>query len=177
MEEEGCFVEPSRQWFAEQRRLNDRYESLEEIAGKIVTIDDVDLSSNADASSDRRQPTAAEFMAHITVEVTTHMDLAAESRTRPRGKARPDASEFVPDEFDVPGHREASGLVERDGDGQPDVADVDPETDLGKPNTYVYELEDNAVQEVALHEGIGVAPAMKRYRDGFLAGFAATGRC
>ena len=28
VDEEGCFVKPWRQWFAEQRRLNDRYESL-----------------------------------------------------------------------------------------------------------------------------------------------------
>ena len=63
-------------------------------------------------------------------------------------------------------------MVEPDEDGKGDLPDADPEVNPGKPSRYVYELEEGAVQEVALHECIGVAPAMKRYRDGFLAGFA-----
>ena len=73
-------------------------------------------------------------MAHITVEVATHLDLAAESRTRPRGKARPDADEFVPDEYNVPGNRDSSGLVMPDEEGA-DGKDVDGDADghVGKP--------------------------------------------
>ena len=169
----GGFIGPWKRWFAEQRRLNDQYEKLEEGAGRIFTIEDVAVCKDSGACPGRRQPTAAEFMAHITVEVATHLDLAAESRTRPRGKARPDADEFVPDEYNVPGNRESSGLVvpDEEGAGEKDV-DVDADGDVGKPTRYMYELEDGAVQEVAFHEGIGVAPATKRYRDAFLTGFA-----
>ena len=54
-----------------------------------------------DAGIDGRiQTSPAEFMTNLTVEASTNLDLAAESRSRPRGATRPDASDFkVPDEF------------------------------------------------------------------------------
>ena len=163
----GCFVGPWKAWFAEQLTLNDNYEKKEVGVGKIFTIADVACSENADA----RQPTAAEFMAHITVAVATNLDLGAEARTRPRGKTRPDASEFVPDEFDVPGRRENFGNAEKADGGEDDDAPlVEPE--LGKPSRYLYEVEERILQRVAFHDETGVAPSMKEYRDEFLAGFA-----
>ena len=75
--------------------LSDRFDVLQTRAGKFFDLDDIDISLSADAPlGDRRQPSASEFMAYITVETATNMDLGAESKSRPKQSSRPDADQF-----------------------------------------------------------------------------------
>ena len=86
----GDYVEPWLAWFAQQRCLAERYRALEAKVRKVFTIEDIDpcvpYMEHPDAfpslhEHGRLQPSAAEFMAHITVEVATNMDLGAHART------------------------------------------------------------------------------------------------
>ena len=111
-------------------------------------------------------------MAHITVEVATHLDLAAKAKAGPQCKKRPDASEFVKDDgIEVPPHRiRAEGCVEDDdtmpaGPGADAVGADEP---LARPKKYLYEVSEAEVDKVAMHELIGVASSLRHYRDHFL---------
>ena len=76
---------------------------------------DVKLPYFGDADvRERKQPSAAECMASLTLEISTNLDLAAEARSRPRGDARPDAKEFVRDEDAVPGNPAPAGAEPED---------------------------------------------------------------
>ena len=81
-------------WFARQRCLAERYRALEAKVGKLFTIEDIDpcvgCMEHPDALPSLHehgwlQPSAAEFMANVTVEVATNMDLGAEARAGRRG--------------------------------------------------------------------------------------------
>ena len=97
----GSFVGPWLAWFQRQQVLASRFHALQSKAGKLFTIEDVDLSGGeledtADAQGgsshhERIQPTTAEFMANITVDVVTNLELAAEARAGMRVSLRPDA--------------------------------------------------------------------------------------
>ena len=137
VDDTGSFVKPWQHWFQVQRRLADNYDTLEKRAGKLFTIADVDVRARylSDPGIDGRvQPSAAEFMAHITVEVSTNLDLAAEARSRPRGATRPDASDFrILDEIDVAGDRMVYGFDPEEEapagpGGEPEIQSAEFET-------------------------------------------------
>ena len=143
-------------------------------------ISDIDVAAgymSDPQQSSRLRPSPAEFFAKITVDVVTNLDLAAESRARPRGRTRPDASEFVVDEHDVPNSRRAAEGAEAE-DGAPagdGCAGQDPELqaeEYGKRTEPLYPIPDADVQRVSFYTEIGVAPRTRAYRDSFLAGFA-----
>jgi hypothetical protein len=84
-------------WFGQQRLLADRFDALQRKAGRIFTLEDIDVNLGFDAAAaEREQPSAAEFMAYITVEVATNMDQGAEAKSRPRQPTRPDAKQYAP---------------------------------------------------------------------------------
>ena len=86
VDEDGKFERPWLTWFDVQRKLARRYEELEKQSGKIFTVHDVDMTVTyfedvaCDSGPGRSQPSAAELMAAISVEVATNMDLNAEAR-------------------------------------------------------------------------------------------------
>eukprot|EP00973_Karenia_brevis_P006225 848030-Karenia_brevis.AAC.1 len=90
----GSFLGPWKHWYQLQRTLADRFHQLQGQAGKLFTIEDIDTSVHGYSSdpllSGRQQPSAAEFVARWVVEVLTHMDMTAESRSRARQPCRPD---------------------------------------------------------------------------------------
>ena len=74
----------------------------------------------------------------------------------------------------VPGSKGAAGSDVECEEGAPagNSRGNDDDNDMqGKPAKYLYEVQDNDVERVALHEEIGVAPLMRPYRDGFLGNF------
>ena len=90
--------EPAWQkWWAQQVALSRQYEECERKLGKWFTIEDIDLQRGPEGRPGHfsSRPSAAEFMAHWTVQVATNMDVEAEARGRPRGKFRPDSEAFL----------------------------------------------------------------------------------
>ena len=113
----GHFASEWAEWYGRQRLLAGRFEGLQGRAGKLFTIADVDVCAgymSDPVEAGRQRPSAAEFMAHLTVRVATNMDIAAEARGGARQPMRPDPRDFLGAEADVPGTR-GSGGAERDG--------------------------------------------------------------
>ena len=114
----GSFVREWEGWYRRQRMLAWRYETLQERAGKLFSVADIDVGVSVGddpSATGRRRPSAAEFMAHLTVRVATHLDIAAEARGGQRGAVRPDPSDFsVAGEFDVSGAHGSGGGVEEE---------------------------------------------------------------
>ena len=129
----GDFVEPWLAWLAQQRCMAERYRALEAKVGKMFTIADIDCSVGYMEHPDlhpflheqgRLQPSAAEFMANITIEVATNLDLGAEARAGRRVGARPDADMFLSERTAFgaecgPDGEDDFGQEGGDDDGQP----------------------------------------------------------
>ena len=177
----GDFVEPWLAWFAQQRCMADRYKALEAKVGKVFTIEDIDRSvaymENPEldprfVEGGRLQPSAAEFMANITVEVATNMDLGAEARAGRRVGARPDASMFVTEE----GFLEAGGGVD-DGHEGDDEEESDPRAVGRRVVGKLYEsrlpVAPADVLRVACCEEHAPAPVMAEYLKSFQEGMGA----
>ena len=80
---------------------------------------------NSAPSADREQPSAAEFMAYITVQVCTNIELAAQARSGTKVPVRPDpvdydisAKDTMEDEAGPPGGTGASRDFDVDDAGQ-----------------------------------------------------------
>ena len=117
VDERGYFQGPWEQWFKLQRIMADRFYKLQDAAGKLFTLADIDvdaLQMQDPCSHGRVRPSAAEFVAKIVVEVVTNMDMDAEAKSRPRQPTRPDAKDYDRDEVndvDVGLRRDAEGAV------------------------------------------------------------------
>ena len=173
VDEDGKFERPWLTWFDVQRKLARRYEELEKRSGKIFTVHDVDMTVTyfedvaCDSGSDRSQPSAAEFMAAISVEVATNMDLNAEARAG-RQPGRPEASEFEPSSLKPEGQDlEEEERVPAGGDGpeyQRDVG-VDGRLDqeLGKSKKPLYAFAQEDYRRIAFLEEVATNAAMSKY--------------
>ena len=66
--------------------LSDQYVKLQLREGKEFVLEDIDVTLTVDApfTLERRQPTACEFMAYITVTVVTNIEMAADARVSGR---------------------------------------------------------------------------------------------
>ena len=86
-------------WWARQRELASQYEVLTSRTGIRFCLEDIDINVSAEEDLDgaRLQPSAAEFMAYITVDVVTNIELEAASRSVERSQARPTSDGFSPD--------------------------------------------------------------------------------
>jgi hypothetical protein len=162
---EGYFQHFWLSWYEKQRVLAKRYEQLMEKAQKVFVLEDVDVSVPYMASVEgRSQPSSAEFMAHITVEVASNMELQACARAMRPISGRPKSSEFEdPEQRFVAEAGPPGGQAEYEFDGMP--ATLVPE--LGKNVRPAYLLHREEVKQVAFHEELHAAPNMKRYHEVF----------
>jgi len=161
----GDFQHTWLMWYAKQQLLAQRCEFLMDKAEKVFVLEDVDVSVPYLACVEgRSQPSSAEFMAHITVEVASNMELQACARAMRGISGRPKSSEF-----EDPEHRFASvagapgGRDEYEFDGMP--SKLAPE--LGKKVRPEYLLHREEVMQVAFHEELHAAPNMKVYHEMF----------
>ena len=95
---DGSFVQPWQQWFATQRQLAARCQELQERAGKVFTLQDVDMSIpylEVPSLTRRVRPSPAEFMANITIGVVMNLDLQAESRVARGFEYKPHANDLL----------------------------------------------------------------------------------
>ena len=169
----GEFQGPWAEWYEEQRVLCDRYVALQEQERKLFTIADVDVSvPYMSSTADRTQPSASEFCAFLTVELSTNMELAASSRSGGRERTRPDASEF-----EVPGKHVArdGGGADEDpqdfggGGGADAEEDEDPlqQAELGKVTQATYPVPAEDLARVALAQEMQCAATLRKYREEF----------
>ena len=111
----GSFLRRWAIYYQQQLLMAQRFDELQEAAGKLFTWHDVDCAAgymSNPALNGREQPSPAEFVARIVVEVATNLDMSAECRAGPREPLRPKASDFVGEEVHPPapgvaGHVEA----------------------------------------------------------------------
>ena len=175
VDHKGSFVQPWRVWFHQQLQLARNYMTLQDKAKKLLTIADVDMTLPyfvGQSLTTRSRPSAAEFMAHITIEVTTNLDLAAEARSRPRGSTRPAAQEFVKDEDCVPGHRANDAAQAEDGAPAGPGGDQEVQAEeLTKQTQPFAPIPDADVQKVVFYSEVGVAAKLREYRNSFHDGF------
>ena len=83
-------------WYAKQREHADRYLVKQARAGKTFVLEDIRLESAEEGTEDEgERPSAIEFMANITLRVSTHLDQGAEAKGRPRKPPLPDLKCFV----------------------------------------------------------------------------------
>ena len=75
----------------------------------------MNLAESTTLSDDRKQPSAAEFMAFITVQVCTNLDLGGQARSGPKLPPRPD-----PYDYDRSTLEHGKGAP-AGGGGEPDV--------------------------------------------------------
>ena len=181
----GDFVEPWLAWLAQQRCMAERYRALEAKVGKIFTIADIDCSAGYMEHPDlhpflhdqgRLQPSAAEFMANITIEVATNLDLGAEARAGRRVGARPDADSFLSERntFDPDG-----GPHGEDDFGQEDGLDDAQRGErgiIGKLYESRLTVSATDLLRVACCEEHAPAPVMAEYLKSFKAGMGAVQR-
>ena len=123
----GSFIPAWETWFAQQKKLSDHCTELQHRAGKLFTISDVTreavMVDSADGEFVRLQPSSAEFMAYLIVEVSTNLDIAAAARGRPRQSLKPNTTEFSKPEDDVPAPRQGEIAEVEDGVGGRDGGD------------------------------------------------------
>ena len=173
----GSFVNSWQSWWAQQLRLLGHYEECERRAGKLFTLEDIDMSlgPEAELGPSRLRPSAAEFMARWTVEVATNMDLGAEARGRPRTKIRPDGGEFEPEEARAVGPQEpgrgAQEGVADEGAGPVKLADEDELDEAWAQKKALHAVSNADVLKVAMYEGVRGASRMQRYKTQFLDGY------
>ena len=173
VDERGSFVAPWDAWYVEQRKLAKKYAELQATAGKLFVMEDVDMTIPymAELEAERDRPSAAEFMANLTVEVCTDMDLAAESRSGVRGRSRPEASEF-----DIPPKPERSrfGTAEEEaGAACGPHAEAEPHEgmqreELGKRTEAMYPIPHEDLLTVVFSKDMNCAATAKKYKDSFM---------
>ena len=161
VDERGSFIPGWETWFEQQRLLAHRYEELERLAGKWFSLDDICVETTYmedPAGTGRRRPSAAEFMARITVDVVTHLDLAAGAKSGSRRATRPDAADYEGEDGKAVGHRRGGGVEAEDGApagrGETDV----PAEGLAKMTQPMFEVPPEAVRSVAFYEERQAAP-------------------
>ena len=181
----GDFVEPWLAWLAQQRCMAERYRALEAKVGKMFTIADIDCSVGYMEHPDlhpflheqgRLQPSAAEFMANITIEVATNLDLGAEARAGRRVGARPDADMFLSERTAFgaecgPDGEDDFGQEGGDDDGQPGERGI-----VGKLYESRLPVSASDLLRVACCEEHVPAPVMAEYLKSFKSGMGAVQR-
>ena len=167
VDDRGCFVGPWKAWFEQQQLLADRFEELQRRAGRTFVVSDIDTSLGymAALTGERLRPSAAEFMANITVEVAVHLEIGAQARA-----GRPVVSRFKASDFDV---HERLARDEHYDDNE-DVAErvVDgAEVSLGKHQRARALFDLDQARHVALCEEIrpdglsGMADYFRRFDE------------
>ena len=162
VDEAGDFTEPWSVWFEKQRVLARRCEELMAKARKVFVLEDVDVEVPfmAVVGEGRSQASPAEFMAHVTVEVVTNLELQACARATRPITARPDLSELErPDTLVEHVDGPPAGEEEFEFDGMPQTL----RTELGKRETPVFLLQHAEMRDAAFHTGMSAAPNMKTY--------------
>ena len=171
----GRFAPAWRAWYARQRLLVRRFVELQERAGKLFTIGDVDVhadvSEEAHLSAARLRPTAQEFMAAITVQVATNLDVAAEARGRSRRPLRPRAEDFNVPELDVPQKAEVPYVEPEENSfgALGEVVDI-PVEEWSKEREARVPIPQEALQRVAFFDDANASSRLQEYKREFLQG-------
>ena len=112
---QGSYAEPWKRWWDNQGKLAQQYEDLQRKSQRLFTLADIGCHVGyLESVADRRWPSAAEFMAHITVEAATNLEIGAQARS-----GRSVCPEFDSGDFGFGGGAEAGGgFAPHDGDDE-----------------------------------------------------------
>jgi hypothetical protein len=170
VDEDGDFQQLWLSWYEKQRTLASRYEHWMEKAEKVFVLEDVDVSVPYMAAVEgRAQPSPGEFMAYITVEVASNMELQASARAMRPISGRPKSGEFEdPEQRFAAVAGAPGGRAEFEFDGMPQHL----ATELGKKVRPAYSLLREEVRQVAFHEELHAARNMQKYHEVFREGMA-----
>jgi len=138
-------------------------------------IKDIFLGDEAGGQTDlqRESPTAAEFMADITVRVATNLDMQAESKGRPRVPHVPDAKDFQLDEHYCAPKR-SGGYATEEAEGPPAGPREDVEVDEATSSDPIqwkteakYRVPDKDLHQYAFYKKRNTAPVMDKFCKAF----------
>ena len=175
LDENGKFKARWERWFQLQRIMADRYYWLQQEAGKLFTIADIDvdaLEMSDPVSNGRVRPSAAEFIANIVVEVVTNMDMDKEAKSRPRKDRRPSAGEYGGDEL-IPGlGRSGDPSVQPEprmpaGPGHPVDPDLMQDEELSKGTVPLCPVPDTDILSVAFSREYGATHMTADFKKEF----------
>lgn len=177
LDDKASYLSSWDSWFAEQVVLATRFNAMQDSAGKLFSLDDIDIPSIF-IGPRGAQPTAAEFMASITVEVVTNMDMGAEAKRRGPRATRPDPADY---EKDLVGGEDtrSSGMVPENGPPagmggeSADVDDRIPAEAIAKITEARVSIPQEEVPCVAFFEEQVVSARMKKFADAFAANMGA----
>ena len=121
----------------------------------------------------RRQPSGAEFMAHLTVELATNMELGAEAREGRRVGQRPEGMHFVSESHSFGREGGLGGDDEHDDDRGLEATD-EPQRlargEIGKLYAARFPVGAEEVRRLACCEDNSPAPVMAEYLKSFKQG-------
>ena len=165
-------------WYAVQRVLADKFLARQKLAGRVFVIEDIFLGDEVEDQTDlqRESPTAAEFMAHITVRVATNLDMQAESKGRPRVPHVPDAKDFQLDEHYCAPKRSGAYATE-ETEGLPAGPREDVEVDDPIPRDPIqwlqeskYRVQDKDLHHYAFYKKRNTSAVMEKFCKAFSQG-------
>ena len=160
-------------WFAQQRVLSDQYVKLQVREGKEFVLEDIDVTLTVDTpfTLERRQPTACEFMAYITVTVVTNIEMAADARVSGRKSMKKD---FKADPTIEVLHPDEEGCIPS-GVGGSCYEDLgDKSNPEGGPMRPHCAMKEKDVTSIAYFEGFPPRQGRsKTYKEDFEAGMGA----
>ena len=158
VDERGSFVSGWEAWYGHQRVLSDQFLLLQEAAGKLFALDDIDVDLSDVGVDGRERPSPSEYMARITVETVTHMDMAAEAKGRPSQQTRRDVNDYEGDEIDAGKQCASASLRPEDGppagpsSGAPDV--LIPSEAMSKIVDPLFNVSQEDVPRVAFFDEV-----------------------
>ena len=80
VDSKGDYASEWKRWWDNQALLADRFEELQRRSQRVFSLADVGNAGYMQPLGDRKFPSPAEFMAHLTMEAATHLEIGAQSR-------------------------------------------------------------------------------------------------
>ena len=156
----GDYTSNWKTWWDAQSELADRFEELQRRSQRSFSISDIMCNVGyMQQLGDRKFPSAAEFMAHITMEAATHLEIGAQSRAGRTVCPEFDAGDFGTDA----GIGKSEGYADAD---QRDAVDVDDSASAMQTRA-LHGIDAVDARSVALMQEFAPDPRLVSYFNDF----------
>jgi ASC-1-like (ASCH) protein len=156
----GDYFSHWESWWQNQAELADRFEELQRRSQRVFSVADIVCNVGyMQPLGERKFPSAAEFMAHLTMEAATHLEIGAQAR----------AGRTVCPEFDAGDFGTEAGFGRGDGFDGGDGCEVTVpgEPPLAKQTQAVHAIDSVDARAVALVQEIAPEPRLASYFNDF----------